>query len=90
MFEFICSGELTPEEKVYCLKSVEREAGTLKYISTIRVRPTAKTFEVDYTVKEPPFERIRRITGYLGGNVARWNDAKRAELRDRVPHALSR
>jgi ribonucleoside-triphosphate reductase len=32
------------------------------------------------------FERIRRITGYLVGTVERFNDAKRAEVRDRVKH----
>ena len=32
------------------------------------------------------FERIRRITGYLVGTVDRFNDAKRAEERDRVKH----
>ena len=31
-------------------------------------------------------ERIRRITGYLVGSTDRWNDAKRAELKDRVKH----
>lgn len=34
----------------------------------------------------PQFERIRRITGYLVGTMERWNDAKRAEERDRVKH----
>ena len=34
----------------------------------------------------PRFERIRRITGYLVGTMERWNDAKRAEERDRVKH----
>lgn len=32
------------------------------------------------------FERIRRITGYLVGTLDRWNDAKKAEERDRVKH----
>lgn len=32
------------------------------------------------------FERIRRITGYLVGTVDRFNDAKTAEVRDRVKH----
>ena len=32
------------------------------------------------------FERIRRITGYLTGTLDKWNDAKRAEERDRVKH----
>jgi len=36
------------------------------------------------------FERIRRITGYLVGTVDRFNDAKRAEVRDRVKHSLNK
>ena len=34
------------------------------------------------------FDRIRRITGYLVGTTDRFNDAKRAEERDRVKHGL--
>lgn len=33
------------------------------------------------------FERIRRITGYLVGTLDRFNNAKRAEERDRVKHS---
>ncbi|MBO4300821.1 MAG: hypothetical protein J5861_04375 [Desulfovibrio sp.] len=33
------------------------------------------------------FERTRRITGYLVGTLDRFNNAKRAEERDRVKHA---
>jgi len=33
-----------------------------------------------------PFERIRRITGYLVGTLDRFNDAKRSEEHDRVKH----
>ncbi len=36
------------------------------------------------------FERIRRITGYLVGTMDKWNNAKRAEERDRVKHSLSK
>lgn len=32
------------------------------------------------------FERIRRITGYLVGDVSRWNNGKKAELKDRKFH----
>ena len=32
------------------------------------------------------FERIRRITGYLVGTLERFNDAKYAEVKDRVTH----
>ena len=32
------------------------------------------------------FERVRRITGYLTGDLNSWNSAKRAEEHDRVKH----
>lgn len=49
------------------------------------------TFEGDDAVMEcitygARFERIRRITWYLVGTTDRWNDAKQAELKDRVAH----
>ena len=34
------------------------------------------------------FQRIRRITGYLVGTMEQWNNAKRAEERDRVKHSM--
>lgn len=42
--------------------------------------------KITYHLEGKPFERIRRITGYLVGTMDRWNDAKRAEERDRVKH----
>lgn len=36
-----------------------------------------------------PFERIRRITGYLVGTLDKWNDAKKQEERDRVKHQVT-
>ena len=33
------------------------------------------------------FERIRRVTGYLSGEVSRFNNGKRAEEKDRVKHS---
>lgn len=32
------------------------------------------------------FSRIRRITGYLTGDISTWNNAKRKELADREKH----
>mgnify|MGYP000218998778 CR=1 FL=1 len=43
---------------------------------------------MDYTFESVPFERIRRITGYLVGTVERFNNAKRAEEHDRVKHSV--
>ncbi len=42
-----------------------------------------------YELEDVPFERIRRITGYLVGTMDNWNDAKSAEERDRVKHGVS-
>ena len=40
------------------------------------------------TGKNIPFQRIRRITGYLTGDLTTWNDAKQAEEKDRVKHGM--
>ncbi len=32
------------------------------------------------------FEKIRRITGFLTGDIRKWSTAKKAELSDRVTH----
>ena len=45
--------------------------------------PRCNRDENDSNIK---FERIRRITGYLVGTVDRFNDAKKAEVNDRVKH----
>lgn len=36
------------------------------------------------------FERLRRITGYLVGTMDKWNNAKKAEERDRVKHGVGK
>lgn len=38
--------------------------------------------------KDVSFERIRRITGYLVGTLDHFNDAKYAEVMDRVKHSI--
>ena len=43
---------------------------------------------VNLTYHTVPFDRIRRITGYLVGTLDSFNDAKRAEERDRVKHGV--
>ena len=46
--------------------------------------------EITYNVKSVKFDRIRRITGYLVGTLDRFNDAKLAEVNDRVKHGVGR
>ena len=44
--------------------------------------------KINYSLHGSPFERIRRITGYLVGTTDRFNNAKRAEEQDRVKHEV--
>ena len=41
---------------------------------------------LQYHLAPRPFSRIRRITGYLVGDMSHWNDAKAKEEKDRVKH----
>lgn len=45
--------------------------------------------DLNYEFEHVPFERIRRITGYLVGTMDHWNNAKAAEEADRVKHSVS-
>lgn len=42
--------------------------------------------DVKYGAHGAKFERIRRVTGYLTGDISSWNDAKQAEEHERVKH----
>ena len=45
--------------------------------------------DLSYEFEKVPFERIRRITGYLVGTMDNWNNAKTNEEKDRVKHAMN-
>lgn len=62
----------------------ERVAEPLKSIE-VKLCDDGKV-DVDYILQGEKFERIRRITGYLTGDVTSWNDSKRSEESERVKH----
>ena len=59
-----------------------------KYIKHFDFTVDGEYVYVKYDYESVPFERIRRITGYLVGTVDRFNNAKRAEVESRVKHAV--
>lgn len=76
-----------PEEIVQAaINMMEQEEG--RHVVEITVRRTGNPDEYGITpvFEKVPFQRIRRITGYLVGDLGRFNDAKRAEVLDRVKH----
>ncbi len=69
--------------RVGALNRLERNLNRSMYMSG---KLLAENGQVGENVK---FDRIRRITGYLVGTTDRFNNAKRAEEKDRVKHSLS-
>ena len=82
------NGELTQAEiDAYVERANELYPG--KVIEAIDLSVDGDYVDVDYYFADVPFQRIRRITGYLVGTVDRFNNAKRAEVGDRVKHNVS-
>lgn len=81
------NGELSTEEILAYVDHVEKENPN-RSIEALTIELDGEFVNLSYTLKPVPFERIRRITGYLVGTMDHWNDAKRAEERDRVKHSM--
>ena len=60
-----------------------------KKIEELKVAVDGEYVNLDFKFEAQPFERIRRITGYLVGSMEHWNSAKTAEEHDRVKHSTS-
>ena len=60
-----------------------------KQISEMDIALDGEFVDITYHWQTVPFERIRRITGYLVGTLDRFNDGKRAEEADRVKHNIA-
>ncbi len=80
------NGELSQEEMGAYLARAQEKFG--REPQHIAVSVDGDYVDIDYTFTGAPFERIRRITGYLVGTLDRFNNAKRIEEHDRVKHGL--
>ena len=85
--EFVCEGqEINEEEKqAYLKRGIEKYGRALE---KVEVKLDGEYADIHYYTSKLPFERSRRITGYLVGTMDKWNNGKRAEERDRVKHAV--
>ena len=79
------SDELPPDE-IQQYVNMEREAYLL--MKSMKITVDGDYVNIEIHTANKPFERLRRITGYLVGSMPRWNDAKRAEEADRVKHSI--
>ena len=83
---FKCNIEITDKEKQGYIEFIQNKEPN-KEIEYINVIIDDEGYaNIEYKVNPIPFERIRRITGYLTGTTDTWNNAKKSELKDRVKH----
>lgn len=78
-----------PEEIVQAaINMMEQEEGRKVVEISIRRTGNPEEYGITPVFEKVPFQRIRRITGYLVGDLGRFNNAKRAEVLDRVKHGI--
>lgn len=80
----ISGGDISNEELSVYLNQLQKKQ-TRKIVKA-DISLDGEYIDVNYKFEHVPFERIRRITGYLVGTTDRWCDSKQAEERDRVKH----
>ena len=82
----VLNGEMNAREIAYYAQHIRRNNPGMEIDSmTLKICDDGYV-DAEYNLVPVPFERIRRITGYLVGTVDRFNNAKRAEEHDRVKH----
>lgn len=81
-------GEQIPQEEVDAYVRRAGEKYPDKVIKELTIKADGEYVDLKYDFEEVPFDRIRRITGYLVGNLDRFNNAKRAEVHDREKHSV--
>ena len=82
----VINGTVTPEEEKAYIQWATEKYG--REPVSMEIEFDGEFADVRTNLGKRPFERIRRITGYLVGTLDRFNDAKAAEERDRVKHAM--
>lgn len=77
----------TKEETKAYAEYLENKYG--RKLKLLKVTVDGDFADLEYMFESKPFERIRRITGYLVGSMEHWNNAKTSEEHDRVKHSTS-
>lgn len=83
----VTNGTLTEEEIQHYVDYV-REKNPKREIESIDIEVDGEFVNISWELAGVWFERIRRITGYLSTDYRHFNDAKQAEVLDRVKHSI--
>lgn len=84
----VIGGELDKDE-ISAYISHAKEKYPDRKINGLEIELDGDFVNIKYDLEAIPFQRIRRITGYLVGTLDRFNSSKRAEVEDRVKHTIS-
>lgn len=81
-------GENIPEEEINAYINYGKKKYVNRSITEMTVKTDGEFVDLQFRFADVPFDRIRRITGYLVGTLDRFNNGKRAEEHDRVKHTV--
>lgn len=88
MVQVNVTGGTMEQAEIDAYLSRAKETHPDKVISAMDIKIDGEFVDITYHWETVPFERIRRITGYLVGTLDRFNNGKRAEEADRVKHGI--
>jgi hypothetical protein len=84
----VTGGTLSKRElDKYIQRAIDVNPG--RYLTGLDINIDGDYVDLTYHFGAVPFQRIRRITGYLVGTMDRFNNAKKSEVEDRVKHDVS-
>ncbi len=81
-------GEQISQDEINAYIDYGKKKYSDREIAGMTVKIDGDYVDLEYDFADVPFDRIRRITGYLVGTLDRFNNGKRAEERDRVKHTV--
>lgn len=84
--ELTVTGGTLENEEIQAYVDRGRENKPSQKLIALDIKVDGEYVDLTYKYDDRPFERIRRITGYLVGTLDRFNNAKKAEVLDRVTH----
>lgn len=83
----VTGGDINDNEiQAYIDRAIEKYG---ENVNELQIEVDGEYVNLSYTLNtKTPFQRLRRITGYLVGTLDRWNNGKFAEHNDRVKHSI--
>jgi anaerobic ribonucleoside-triphosphate reductase len=80
------TGNVSTEEQMAYVDYLESKYN--RKLKSLSINADGEFADLNYQFEPVPFDRIRRITGYLVGTMDKWNNAKYSEEHDRVKHDI--